>query len=392
MDLKAKIINFEFSYNNFIVNQGEANDESFEEISLKIIQASKEGYNAIIGLFLVLGLLYQNNPSFFQLLEKIQLLSCKLGIKKMILITGRTEQFNLPEYLDYEILHYPFEQNFVYQSYKYHTGKLQPWNPLATKFLFPTGIPGRTNRLYLIKRFYEIDFLKNAEWSFFKPWDSGDKQWCREFMKDYSDEDYDRFFEKCERKIDPRYIHCKLNTSPDNLSVSEFENDPAWFDPTIFSNTVFSLITESVREGESNLDTRFLTEKTWRTIVNRHPFIFSSTPEMYNYLKSQGFKTFEEYMLIEDYGNIIDELERLDAIIKNVEYFLNNFKRYEDQIKQDIEYNYVLFFKKIEENYKLLDLLNTQYNISKEELAFWFEQKNWLNLNKEFIAFNQYEV
>jgi hypothetical protein len=384
MGYKAKIINFELSYDNFIVNQGEVNDKVFDLISPKIIQASDEGYDAIIGLFLVLGLLYQNNPSFFQLLDRIQTLSRKLGIKKLLLITGRTEQFKLPNHLDYEIVHYPFEQNFVYQSYKDHIDKLHPWNPLATKFLFPTGIPGRTNRLYLIKRFYEIDFLKNAEWSFFKPWDLGDKQWCREFMKDYSDEDYDIFFDKCERKIDPRYIHCKLTTSPDNLSVSEFENDPAWFDPTIFSNTVFSLITESVREGESNLDTRFLTEKTWRTLVNRHPFIFSSTPEMYNYLKDQGFKTFEEYMLIKDYGNIVDEIQRLDAIVENTKYFLDNFKLHEEQIKIDIEYNYELFFKKIRNNYNFLDLLNTQYSIGKEEINFWFEQKNWLNLSKEF--------
>jgi len=384
MDYKAKIINFEFSYDDFVVNQGEANDKAFDQISPKIIQASREGYDTVIGLFLVLGLLYQNNPSFFQLLEKIQLLSRDLGIKKIILITGRTEQFKLPTHLDYEIIHYPFEQNFVYQSYKEHIDKLHPWNIHATKFLFPTGIPARTNRLYLIKHFYETNFLKNAEWSFFKPWDSGDRQWCREFMDDYSDDEYQQFFATCERTIDSKYIKCKLNASSNDSSITEFERDPSWFDPDIFSNTLFSLITESVREEESNLDTRFLTEKTWRTIVNRHPFIFSSTPEMYNYLKSQGFKTFEEYMLIKDYGNIVNEIERLDAIVKNVEYFLNNATLFETQIKADIEYNYELFFKKIEENYKLLSLFNTQYNISKEELNFWFEQKSWLNLSKEF--------
>jgi hypothetical protein len=252
---------------------------------------------------------------------------------------------------------------------------LQPWNASATKFLFPTGIPARTNRIYLIKKFYETDFLKNAVWSFFRPWDPSDKRWCREFLKDYSDEEYNQFFNACENKIDDRYLECKLNITSDNWDKSDFAKDPGWFDPSIFSNTLFSLITEGVRENESEINSRFLTEKTWRTIINRHPFIFSSTPDMYNYLKEQGFKTFEEYMLIKEYGNIENEIDRLDAIVTNVEWFLNNCHLYEDQIRSDIEHNYNLFFKKVEENYSLLNLLKSQYGISNKEITYWFEQK-----------------
>ena len=55
-----------------------------------------------------------------------------------------------------------------------------------------------------------------------------------------------------------------------------------------------------------------------------------------------GFKTFKEYLPVE-YDSIVDHEQKLDAIVKNVEFLKNNIKNLEDDIVKDTEYNYKNF-------------------------------------------------
>lgn len=57
-----------------------------------------------------------------------------------------------------------------------------------------------------------------------------------------------------------------------------------------------------------------LTEKTLRPIACGKPFIIVSTPGCLGYLRDYGFETFGEY-IDEGYDNILDPLDRLQAII-----------------------------------------------------------------------------
>lgn len=107
-------------------------------------------------------------------------------------------------------------------------------------------------------------------------------------------------------------------------------NYPAPFlkkDADIFKSTYISLISETVffkyLNAKNNdiyhphLDGIFLTEKTYRAIAYRHPFIMASRPHTLTALKDMGYKTFEPY-IDESYDSIEDDYERLNCILELV--------------------------------------------------------------------------
>lgn len=100
-----------------------------------------------------------------------------------------------------------------------------------------------------------------------------------------------------------------------------------------YENTYFSVISETTfyyKEREEN--SRFITEKTFKSIFMKHPFILVSIPRSLEVLKELGYKTFspwinESYDLEEDDNTrmlmIVDEIERLSNLSdRDLENFL----------------------------------------------------------------------
>lgn len=98
-----------------------------------------------------------------------------------------------------------------------------------------------------------------------------------------------------------------VSTQSDNYSYDIHEND--------FIDSFCHVITERLFY-ESRIH---LTEKTFRPIICCRPFILVSSPGALSYLQSYGFKTFSNFWP-EDYDNIKDHNERLNAIIDVVDY------------------------------------------------------------------------
>ncbi len=67
------------------------------------------------------------------------------------------------------------------------------------------------------------------------------------------------------------------------------------YDERLYRVTNFSLIAETHYDGNQEFHP---TEKTYRAIANKHPFIIASTPFFLTNLKRKGYKTF---------SNLIDE-------------------------------------------------------------------------------------
>jgi urate oxidase len=105
---------------------------------------------------------------------------------------------------------------------------------------------------------------------------------------------------------------------------------------------------------------------------------------MFDYIKELGFKTFENYMLIQDYAYLPNETDRLDAIVLNTKYFLENCNLYKDNIEQDIQHNYDLFFKLAEQNIEILNSIRDTYSIEQTELDKWFNQKGFGHLVRAY--------
>ena len=83
--------------------------------------------------------------------------------------------------------------------------------------------------------------------------------------------------------------------------------DPA---ESLYDCSLVSVVTESNFYSPDI----FNTEKTWKAIANRHPFILVGPYKSLDYLKSMGYKTFSDFW-DEGYDNIESPVNRMFAII-----------------------------------------------------------------------------
>jgi hypothetical protein len=92
-----------------------------------------------------------------------------------------------------------------------------------------------------------------------------------------------------------------------------------------------------------------LTEKTFKPIVNRHPFIVVSAPYTLKAIRSFGFKTFDT-IIDESYDNILDHNERFDTIVNIIKdmslWDKKKIAKTTAQIKDIVDYNYDLLIRR----------------------------------------------
>lgn len=134
--------------------------------------------------------------------------------------------------------------------------------------------------------------------------------------------------------------------SGENLAVIMPEHD------SYFNDTYFSIITETNfppfdpvyhKPELPNRVGRLLSEKIFRAIYFKHPFIMVSNPYTLKLLKYLGYKTFEG-IIDESYDEELDNSKRIYMIAKEVER-LSNFSDTEvndfiSKVKDICEYNF----------------------------------------------------
>lgn len=86
------------------------------------------------------------------------------------------------------------------------------------------------------------------------------------------------------------------------------------------TDSYFSLVTETLffKDYFDAGHSVFLTEKTFRPIIHKHPFLLVAPYKSLQYLKKLGYKTFHPY-IDEKYDNIENDEDRFAAIWKEVE-------------------------------------------------------------------------
>jgi len=385
---RAKIINFELlCLNKTNYTEQDLSNETLTRILDQL--RSTGGYDTLIGLLLLDGFAYKNNDLFLTNMRIIQEEAKKLGYTKIILITGMCEDFDhvlKSNGIDVEIWFFDFWHSIIHESYKGILDNLNPWNINAKQFLFLGGIPSRTNRIVLLSKFYDAGIINDQVWSFFPPWVDHDKAWCRQALPNYSDEQYEQFLKDCTNSVDEMYHEAKDYSKLQGTEIFNSKiythpwvQDPSYIDPTVFNTTMFSVISEGNAYPPAN-DFKFITEKTWRAVINRHPFIIAGYTEQTEYARQRGLRTFNQYFAIKDYDTITDEHARLDAIVTNTKYFLENFKDNARSIQDDIDHNYNLFFEVNNSHKNMFNILKNQYQISENEITKWFENKSFVPL------------
>jgi hypothetical protein len=376
---KGKILNFEILWDTDkgLLSLAE------KYIPMDIKKAADEGYTHIAGIMLNEGLLPFDDLRLQDFFNSLKKQTDGLGIE-LILLSSLGEKFkniNVP----FDVHYFPYHARFVFNSYKdlplaYYSN--------SDKFLFLGGAATRSNRIGLLSKFYDAGLLKNAEWSFFKPTYEEDVKWCRDHLSRYTNEEYDEFLETVERSIDERYDEVKLlikdavETKSDldwhNIIHTKFYKKPGYLTPKVFEDTKFSILSEGPNFWTDNYE--FVTEKTWRTIINKHPFIFAGPTEQFEYIKSLGFKTFENYLAIQNYAYIRDENERLDAVVENTKHLLTNN---DEKIIMDVEYNFNRYLEIIENQNVLFYKLEHDMHIPRSEIDYYLDNEGLDHLIRE---------
>ena len=121
-------------------------------------------------------------------------------------------------------------------------------------------------------------------------------------------------------------------------------NDTDWqrhFNPKWYNSTAFSIVAETIVNEENNY--LFITEKTFKPIAFRHPFIIFGQAGILQYLKTLGFETFEN-MFNESYDLETDITKRLENIVNQINNF--SLEKYDNITLEKTKHNKNLFFKK----------------------------------------------
>ena len=127
----------------------------------------------------------------------------------------------------------------------------------------------------------------------------------------------DEVYESCnsilvKRGYDRMMDEKKLVIDYDDLNEGSFIYD----DKNLYDSSYFSLVTETIFNGGR------ITEKTFKPIINKHPFILFAPPKSLEYLKYYNFKTFGEY-IDESYDNDIEPTERYQKLFKLIDFIVN---------------------------------------------------------------------
>lgn len=350
----SKLINFEYFPSE--------EENTYHNIVKEINIAVDQGYNSVIGLMLADGFLYKNNDLWNSLYNRVVTYARNNNISIKI-VTGMSHDNKV----NCQTIPFDFYMHTVYNTFK--DKKLPDYDYTTGKFLFLGGVPDRQNRIGLLYDLYKQRLLNNAVWSFFPPWTETQVQNSLQYFNTKGD--YDEFIKFAERRVDDLYDSSKHYGTDTKPSGTDWTHDTAWINPNLYQKTSLSIISEG-HPGDSNNNSRFLTEKIFRVFVLGHPFLLAANPTIFKYIKELGFKTFEEYFPLKDYGTDYPEEQRLKKLIENLKFFLHN----KIDFKKDVEFNRKHFFRLAEQNEKILKSIDAD----EKQIKFYFDRKGFGHL------------
>jgi hypothetical protein len=212
------------------------------------------------------------------------------------------------------------------------------WNPDTNRFLFLTGKPLGKNRALLLKKFMDQGLEKNCIWSFFVNNETYQKT---QQILELNDDQFADFVKKYSR-------------SPDD-AVAPLASLPSCYESIPYGHAMHAMYEQTsfrvISETQFKNQRCFITEKTWITINNYHPFIMAATPGLLDKLQSMDFQTFQNYQEIPNYHCIEDDSDRLDAIVHNTKTWLGTIGKHKDPINLDILHNKKIYDDLVQKNY-----------------------------------------
>jgi hypothetical protein len=197
----------------------------------------------------------------------------------------------------------------------------------------------RSYRNYFVSKLVEKELLDNGLVSYNVANDSK-SSWAQEMANPYC-------------KLSPNAInHIKTHLADINHLVIDSDNVPGWASADIL-RTNGSSFWHVVSETVFYYNKQHLTEKIFKPIVSKQPFMLLAGPGTLEYLKGYGFKTFNS-VIDESYDNIQDPDDRINAVVEQLNWYCRRSNTEKSRVIATlapvIEHNFQHFygdFKKI---------------------------------------------
>jgi hypothetical protein len=331
------------------------------------VKNTSENINAVPYLLLVdvvEGRIYNDTHDAY--IENIRSILKNQGVRYQFILDGDFESESKISKLHKDIVYVNFFAAACYAHTLLSPNQRvnQKWNNKSSMGLYLPGQPDRPHRIKLIAMMWEKKLLNKLNYSFFIT-DLEKNSVFNQNLLSYDKEKFDRFLNE---------TLCSLDIIAGSEDSFNYTGYP--FDHRLYSNTLFSVISESDFKNESNWKPK-LTEKTYRAMVNKHPFICAWFPGMTTHIENLGFKSFKEYMYYPNYNDEPDLIRRLKHTIKNIETFSNQVITHVDKIRDDVEFNYNHFVSLAKSNARKIELLLDkpqlpQYSVTLTDIVSYF--------------------
>jgi hypothetical protein len=255
-----------------------------------------------------------------------------------------------------QIICYHHFEKLMYMSHK-HINSYTPKLGLKNKLFLCFNKIERYHRLHLYAHAIKNEWLDKSFFSF--------QGSIPEFLtkkvlyEGYTDkETYYPYMEVWVKDI----LEQNKDKFPLVLNITETRHNPLDVideDLQYFENSYLSLVTETLfykkTEKHYALNTlsyepayKFLTEKTFKPIIAKHPFILVGYKGFLDILKERGYKTFHPF-INETYDTIDDDYERMNNITNEIlrlkNFTENEWLDWQNGVKNIVEHNYTHFFK-----------------------------------------------
>ena len=230
-----------------------------------------------------------------------------------------TYGFNLVDSIEY----------FPARSYVYEGIKSEPqWNSDTKKCLMLFGKMSRKYRCDVFKSLADNNLLTEDE-----------VLWSLQF-KHYSEPLQQRMMENIDYQ---KYL--SYERSMDDHQYKKYGKAGLLgypYDEKFYAETSMSVIFETYAEhSKESFD--YLTEKTWRAVANKHPFLLLTSNRVMSYFREMGFHTFTDTYLPQgkDY--------HLNNVVNNFPIYYTKFRDFvinnPQEILDRVNYNYNLYLQ-----------------------------------------------
>jgi hypothetical protein len=206
----------------------------------------------------------------------------------------------------------------------------------------------RLHRLYLTSEMIRRNLLEKAFFSMYIDYSIVNDP---DSYLTYLFKNIDIFFPTNHARVD-NILRSNKDLFPIELNLIEYPScNPHDIiqDVRYFNESYFSLITETkfLRDltdtHDTQLDCYLFSEKTYKPILAKHPFILMSRPGSLAVLRQAGYKTFHPY-INEIYDNIDNDEERLLAIVNEVERLSKftdaEWMLWQENVRNIVEHNF----------------------------------------------------